>query len=88
MRTGNPFPHIFWKMAKRENVIPYEPTGKLIIQAGAERVSDSAKVALAEYLNEYAMEIGKLAAKYASHAGRATVTESDISLAVKNLESH
>ena len=53
---------------------------------GAERVSHEARVALAEYLEEYAIKIGKLAVKYAEHAGRTTVMDKDILLAEKNLE--
>jgi DNA-binding protein len=70
---------------KRQNIIAYEPVGRMMQEAGAERVSAQAKVAVAEYLEEYALKIGELAVKYASHAGRNTVTDKDIKLAVKNL---
>jgi histone H3/H4 len=73
-------------MAKRKNIIPYEPVGRLMEQAGAERVSQDAKIAMAEYLTDYALEIGKLAVKYAAHAGRTTVIDKDIKLAEKNLK--
>jgi DNA-binding protein len=72
---------------KRKNIIPYIPVGKLMEQHGAERVSHDAKVALAEYLEEYALQIGMLALKYAKHAGRETVIDKDIILASKNLGS-
>ena len=70
---------------KRQNIIPYEPVGRIIQKAGAERVAYDAKVALADYLTEYALELGKLAVKYAKHAGRTTVTDKDIKLAEKQL---
>ncbi|MBN2368457.1 histone family protein [Candidatus Woesearchaeota archaeon] len=71
-------------MAKRENIIPFEPVGRLIQDSGAERVSQDAKAAMADFLTEYALKIGELAVKYARHAGRNTVTEKDIRLAEKN----
>ena len=83
---GEPIPSNFLTMAKRENIIPYEPVGRLIEAAGAERVSSGAKAELAEYLTGYAMELGKLAARYAAHAGRTTVTDKDIRLAETSIE--
>lgn len=70
---------------KRENVIPYEPVGRLIKAAGAERVSQNAKIELANYLEKISKEIGMLAVKYAKHAGRKTVKASDIKLANKHI---
>lgn len=58
---------------------------KIIRQAGGLRVSDSAKAALAEVLEEKALEISREAKKYAEHAGRKTVTEKDIKLASQSL---
>ena len=52
-------------------------------EAGALRVSDDAKAALAEVLESKAMEISAEAKRFAEHAGRKTVTEKDIKLAVK-----
>jgi DNA-binding protein len=72
-------------MAKRQNLIPYEPVGRLMEEAGAERVSHEAKIAMAESLTDYATELGRLAVKYATHAGRTTVLDKDIKLAAKNL---
>jgi DNA-binding protein len=57
---------------------------KIIRNAKAERVSDNAKEALAEVLQEKGTEISKEAKKLAEHAGRKTVTKKDILLAVKN----
>jgi DNA-binding protein len=57
---------------------------KIIRNSNAERVSDDAKEALAEVLQEKGAEISKEAKKFAEHAGRKTVTKKDILLAVKN----
>jgi len=57
---------------------------KIMREAGALRVSDDAKEALSAILEGKALEISAEAKKLAEHAGRKTVTEKDISLAVKN----
>lgn len=56
---------------------------KIMRQAGAFRVSDDAKEALAGVLEQKALLIAQEAKKLAEHAGRKTVTEKDIRLAVK-----
>ena len=56
---------------------------KMIREAGALRVSDNAKEALADVLEQKASEISMEAKKFAEHAGRKTVTEKDIRLATK-----
>jgi len=52
-------------------------------EAGAFRVSDDAKAALANVLEQKALSISEEAKKLAEHAGRKTITEKDIRLAVK-----
>lgn len=80
-------PGEFWGwLNDKISFLPYEPVGRIIQEMGAERVSHEAKVALAEYLEEYAIKLCKLAVKYAEHAGRTTVMDKDILLAEKNLE--
>ena len=56
---------------------------KLMREAGAPRVSDKAKEALAAVLEQQALRIGKEAKKFAEHAGRKTIIDKDIHLAVK-----
>lgn len=50
-------------------------------KAGAKRVSDDAKEALAEVLEHEGLQIAKAAAKLAEHAKRQTITRKDIQLA-------
>jgi histone H3/H4 len=66
-----------------ERVLPLAAMEKILKQAGAERVSDQAKVALKEVIEELAGKIAGNAVKFASHAGRKTVKERDIKLASK-----
>jgi DNA-binding protein len=70
------------KMAKR--LLPLAAMEALMKQAGADRVSDKAKVALKNVLEEKAEEIAANAVKLANHAGRTTVKEEDIKLAAKS----
>ena len=62
-------------------ILPKAPVEKLIREAGADRVSQGAAVELAEVLEKIGMEISARAIKFAKHAGRKTVTSSDIKLA-------
>jgi DNA-binding protein len=56
---------------------------KLLKKCGAERVSEDAKAALVDVLEEQCEEIGSKAVKAAQHAGRKTVKAVDIKLALK-----
>ena len=69
-------------MTKR--LIPLAAMEKIMKQAGAERVSDKAKVALKGVLEDIAEEIAGNAVKLAMHAGRKTVKSGDIKLAAKS----
>ncbi|MCX8194783.1 MAG: histone family protein [Candidatus Micrarchaeota archaeon] len=62
-------------------ILPKAPVEKIIREAGAERVSDSAAAELAEVLEKIGLEISQKAIKYSKHAGRKTVTAADIKLA-------
>ena len=66
-----------------DKFLPLAAMEKLLKQGGAERVSDKAKVALKNALEEMAHEIAVKAIKLSAHAGRKTIKSDDIKLAVK-----
>lgn len=59
---------------------------KLLKVGGADRVSEDAKDAMKEVLEERAEEVARRALQLAQHAGRITVKGEDIRLAIKNLK--
>ena len=63
--------------------LPIAPVGRILKNGGATRVSNDAKIVLAEALTEYGTVISQKATNLANHAGRSTVKGSDIKLAMK-----
>ncbi|MGD2248770.1 MAG: NFYB/HAP3 family transcription factor subunit [Candidatus Methanofastidiosia archaeon] len=61
--------------------LSHRPVDRIMRKAGAERVSEAAARELVRILEVKAIEISKLAVKYAQHAGRKTVKAEDIKLA-------
>lgn len=68
---------------KRATIIPKAPLARIMMQAGAQRVSSEALDALVEVLEDKATEIAAQAIKISKHAGRKTVNDGDIKLAVR-----
>lgn len=71
------------EIAKRNTLLPKAPFARILSDAGAERVSQSAIDAFTEAIENHAEEICKKAIRVARHSGRKTVTDSDIRFAVK-----
>ena len=65
----------------RTRILPLAAMDKLMRKAGAPRVSDSAKEALSDALEQKGLELGAEAVKLSQHAGRKTVTAADVALA-------
>ena len=63
------------------SILPLAPMERLLKKAGAPRVGEDAKLALAEILEDFAQRLGQKAAALAVHAGRKTVKAEDIKLA-------
>ena len=70
-------------MPKRTAAIPKAAAVRILMDAGAKRVSDDAAEALAEILEEKAEAIAEKSVRIAAHSGRKTVMDSDVKLAVK-----
>jgi DNA-binding protein len=66
--------------------LPIAPVGRIIKNAGAERVSDDAKKALAKTLEEEGKTIATEAINLAKHAGRKSVMGMDIKFVMFNYE--
>jgi histone H3/H4 len=72
-------------MAKRPNIIPKAPLARVLMNAGAKRVSAAAVDVFADILEERTEKIASQASKIAKHSGRKTVQEEDIKLATKQM---
>ena len=75
---------IFSKLKMSTRLLPLAAMEKILKQCGADRVSDKAKVALKNVVEELADEISQKAIKLANHAGRKTVKARDVKLAAKS----
>ncbi|RLG46771.1 MAG: histone [Thermoproteota archaeon] len=65
--------------------LPLAPIYRIIKDAGAERVSDEARVRLAYHMERFATAVSKRAVELAKHAKRKTVTRDDIEMAVESV---
>jgi DNA-binding protein len=70
-------------ISKSHRLMPLASMENLIKEAGAERVSEDAKVEMKRIIEEYAIAIAEKAIKFASHAKRKTIKPEDLKLALK-----
>jgi histone H3/H4 len=70
-------------MGRKITLIPRAPVGRILMKAGAKRVSQGAMDSFTEILMEMTEKIAIQAAKISKHSGRKTVNEGDIRLAAK-----
>jgi len=70
-------------MARNVSTIPKAPVARILMKAGAKRVSQDAVDVFTEIITEETQKIARKAAEIAKHAGRKTVHEGDVKLAAK-----
>ncbi|MFC1728268.1 histone [Nanoarchaeota archaeon] len=71
-------------MAQRKvSIIPKAPVGRILMNAGAKRVSADAINAFADVIEGLARDVAEKAAQIAKHSGRKTVQEGDIKIAAR-----
>mgnify|MGYP001562349744 FL=1 len=70
-------------MGRKISTIPKASVARILIKAGAKRVSQDAVDAFTDVLTDIAVKISSKAAQMAKHAGRKTVHEGDVRLAAK-----
>lgn len=68
-------------MGRKITIIPRAPVGRILMKAGAKRVSADAVDAFTEILTEKTENLATQSAKIAKHSGRKTVHEGDVRLA-------
>ena len=70
-------------MGRKTSIIPKATVARMLIKAGAKRVSQGAVDAFTEVLTDIGLKISKKAAEISRHAGRKTVHDGDVRLAAK-----
>ncbi len=70
-------------MAKKTTIIPKAPVARIIMNAGAKRVSAGAINTFVDILEDIAAEIATQANRIAKHSGRKTIQDGDIKIASK-----
>lgn len=70
-------------MGRKTSTIPKASVARILMKAGAKRVSADAAEAFSDALTDIAVRISSRAAEISKHAGRKTVHEGDVKLAAK-----
>ena len=68
---------------RKTSIIPKAPVARILVNAGAKRVSAAAAKAFSEVIHETALKIAENAAEIAKHSGRKTVKSGDIKIAAR-----
>lgn len=68
---------------RRISIVPKAPVARILMKAGAKRISAGAVDTFADVVQDIALKISEQAAKIAKHSGRKTVQDGDIKLAAK-----
>ena len=66
-----------------QKLLPIAAMEKILKHSGADRVSEDAKSALKDTIEDIANDIAERAVRLAAHSGRKTVKAADIKLAAK-----
>ena len=70
-------------MRRKTSTIPKATVARILMKAGAKRISADGVDAFTEVLTDIAIKISTKAADISKHAGRKTVHEGDVRLAAK-----
>ena len=70
-------------MSRKTSTIPKASVARMLMKAGAKRVSQEAVDAFTEVLTDIGIKISSKAAQISKHAGRKTIHEGDVRLAAK-----
>jgi histone H3/H4 len=65
--------------------LPIAPIGRIIKNAGAQRISKDAKETLTKILEDKGLEIASDAVRLAKHSGRKTVMKRDVDSAINDI---
>lgn len=68
---------------RKTQTISPAPAARILMNAGAKRVSSEAAKEFAELIHNLALEISERAVMISKHSGRKTVQSGDVKLAVK-----
>ena len=71
-------------MGRKTSIIPKASAARILMKAGAKRVSADATDTCSEVLTDIALKISTKASQISKHAGRKTVHEGDVRLAAKH----
>ena len=66
---------------KRKTYLPKAPMANMLVDAGAERVSDGAMSEMVTALDEKGLKLAAEAVKVSRHAGRKTILAEDVRFA-------